>query len=843
MLVCCLAIIGSQAQQIVNRKFVNCKYNDVSLSEALRQLNEQTEEYTISFLYNELEDFRITTSVHHKTIPEAIRQMIGFYPIRMTVEPGIANPTQQEIIVECPQKTAPRYKGTVIDEQGQPVAYANIALLSPQDSTLITGGVSNESGFFVIPCEQGTVLARISYVGYKTIYKQCNNTELGTIRMQPETIRLNGVEVKGDRPIVKAENGHLTYNMPQLLEILPADNAYEALTRIPGVMETDGGLTFTGRGVTLIINGKPTTLTDEQIADRLKQMPASMLAKAEVLPSAPAKYHVRGMAINVITKDFSGTNQFSSQLQGYYKQSKYGYGSAKGTLLYQHDKLGIDASYAYGRGMAYGKVEHIAHHPLGNQRVDYSDKTDRKNDTFSHNYRIGLDYAFDKDHRLNVAYTGQWSSSDATNTSTGLEKSVQRSKVHNYVHNVDATYSTPFGLELAASYTNYQNPRTQHLDGHLYEANRNLSVDSRQRISKWLFSADQSHNLGHGWELNYGVEAQLTRNESYQTTLDADSRVIPDASTHVDYDERIFDVYAGFCKQFSPSFSVDASLGAEHYDAPKWNEWRMYPTLNALWTVNKQNTLTFSFNSQAVFPTYWSTMSSIFYTSAYSEIWGNPDLKPQPTYNINLTWQLQQRYTFTAFATYMPDYFVQLAYQPSDRMAVIMKETNFNYSTNHGLQASLRFSAGKWLNGTVNATGLYRHDKSDHFFDLPFDRHQLTTILSTTTMIRFSSRHNIQLMLNPSFQSKAIQGIYDIDPYFRVNASLRWTSDNKKWSVVASGTNITNSHVDTYSRLANQDYAMRVWVNYPSASLTAIYRIGNFKEKKKKEVDTSRMGY
>ena len=167
MLVCCLAIIGNQAQQIVNGKWVNCKYDDVSLSEALRQLNEQTEDYTISFLYNELEDFRITTSVHRKTVPDAIRQMIGFYPIRMTVE-------NHEIIVECPQKTAPRYKGTVIDEQGQPVAYANIALLSPQDSTLITGGVSNESGFFVIPCEQQPVLARVSYVGYKTIYRQCD---------------------------------------------------------------------------------------------------------------------------------------------------------------------------------------------------------------------------------------------------------------------------------------------------------------------------------------------------------------------------------------------------------------------------------------------------------------------------------------------------------------------------------------------------------------------------------------------------------------------------------------------------------------------------------------------
>ena len=139
MLVCCLVFAGVQAQKITR------EYNNVSLSEALRQLNEQTEEYTISFLYNELEDFHITTSVHRKNVPDAIRQMIGFYPIRMTIE-------DREIIVECPQKTAPRYKGTIIDEQGLPIAYANIALLSPQDSTLITGGVSNESGLFVIPC-------------------------------------------------------------------------------------------------------------------------------------------------------------------------------------------------------------------------------------------------------------------------------------------------------------------------------------------------------------------------------------------------------------------------------------------------------------------------------------------------------------------------------------------------------------------------------------------------------------------------------------------------------------------------------------------------------------------
>ena len=829
MLVCCFVFAGVQAQKITR------DYNNVSLSEALRQLNEQTEEYTISFLYNELEDFRITTSVHRKTVPDAIRQMIGFYPIRMTIE-------DREIIVECPQKTAPRYKGTIIDEQGQPIAYANIALLSPQDSTLITGGVSNESGFFVIPSEQQPVLARISFVGYKTEFVFLDSRNARNIRLKPETIMLNGVKVTGDRIFSKAENGHLTYNMPMLLEVYPADNAYEALTRIPGVIDTGESLTFCGQSVTLIINGKATTLSADKVVERLKSMPAAMLAKAEVMPSAPAKYHVRGMAINIVTKDFAGTNQLSGQLKGGWQQNKYGTGYAGGSFIYNHNKLGLDMSYTFTDGANYGQVEHEANHPLGDKRIAYEDKTRNRSDGIDHEYRIGMDYAIADDHRLGLAYTGQWNSTRSTNTTTGTAQSTQHSRQHTYLHNVDANYAAPFGLQLGVSYTNYQEPRTQSLEGELYDINRNLSVDSRQKVSKWLFTADQTHALPHDWELNYGAKAQFTNNNSYQTTLDANQQPMPDATSSVDYDERILNAYAGLSKQIGKSLSFDASLTMEQYHATKWNEWRVYPQFNAMWNINPKNMLNLSFSSEAVYPSYWSTMSSIYYASAYSEIWGNPDLKPMSKYEINLMWQLNRKYTFTAFAMLEPDYFVQMAYQPTDRMAVIMKETNFDYSNYFGLQASAQFSLGSWLNGNVMTTALYRHDKTQ-FFDLPIDRTYISGILGGMAVAKLSQKHNIQFILNPFFQTKAIQGVYDIEPFLRLNATLRYTTKNGKWSLVAKGENILNAHISTRSTIANQDYTMCVWMPYTNYSLTAIYRIGDFKEKRKKEVDTSRMGY
>jgi hypothetical protein len=519
-------------------------------------------------------------------------------------------------------------------------------------------------------------------------------------------------------------------------------------------------------------------------------------------------------------------------------------GKVGGSFIYNHDKFGMDVSYTFTDGTSYGKVAHEANHLLNDIRIPYTDETRFRSKGPNHEYRIGMDYAFAENNRLSIAYTGEWDKTNSTNTTTGTANSIQHSQENEYLHNVDASYMAPFGLQLSASYTNYQKPRTQDLDGTMYDQTRNLYVDSRQKVGKWLFTADQAHPLPHEWELMYGVKAQFTNNNSFQTTINEQHQPIADATSYVDYNERILNVYAGFSKQIGQSFSLDASLTAEQYHATKWNEWRFYPQFNAMWNINAKNMLNLSFSSETIYPTYWSTMNSIYYSSAYSEIWGNPDLKTASSYDFNLMWQLNRKYTFTAFAQFEPDYFVQLAYQPSDRMAVIMKETNFDYSNNFGLQASAQFHIGKWLNGTFNATGFYRHDKSNEFFDLPFNRTQLSAILSGTAVIKLSQCHNIQFILNPFFQSKAIQGVYDIDPMFRLHATLRWTSDNGKWSLIAKGTNILNGYSNVRSTLANQDYTMRVWnSNTPNASLTAIYRIGNFKEKKKKEVDTSRMGY
>ncbi len=427
--------------------------------------------------------------------------------------------------------------------------------------------------------------------------------------------KLPEVMIVGERPIVKLEDGKLSYNMPAMLERIPADNAFDALKNIPGINVNEESVDFAGQPMTLIIDGKVSTMSHEQVRERLKMMPAEQMEKVEFMLSTPARYHVRGASLNIITKRHKGNEHLSGQVQGNYIQSKYASGGAKANLLYSKGKLTIDANYSYTSINAYAEAEHEAHQPLNNERVAYYDLTVNRNRGDAHQYRAGADYQFAANHVLSVAYTGSRTSYTSNNNTTGNSVAKQSSDGDNYLHNVDLSYHLPFGLQVTAAYTHYEAPKDQLLDGKLYETEKDLVAGSNQKINKWLVAADQMHALKNGWGLSYGVKAQFTNNNSFQTTQTVDGQVLPEATSRVDIDERIVNAYFGVNRQIGKNISVDASVAAENFHTPQWNEWRVYPTVNAIWSVNEHHLLNLSFSSNAEYPSYWSTMNSIHYSS------------------------------------------------------------------------------------------------------------------------------------------------------------------------------------------------------------------------------------
>ena len=166
----------SYAQRITRQ------YNNMSFSAALKDLNARQHKYTINFVYDELEDFTVTTSIVKRTAPDAIRQIMGFYPMKMTID-------GENIFVECTQKTPTKMIGRIVDAHHRPVDFANVAMLNVRDSSLINGGVTNENGQFVVPCVATKAIVRVSCVGYHTAVDTYNTGKIGSITLKEATDR------------------------------------------------------------------------------------------------------------------------------------------------------------------------------------------------------------------------------------------------------------------------------------------------------------------------------------------------------------------------------------------------------------------------------------------------------------------------------------------------------------------------------------------------------------------------------------------------------------------------------------------------------------------------------
>ena len=181
--------VNAQSQEIK----ISRDYQDVSLSKVLEDLNAATPEKTIYFIYDELEDFTVTAHFSDLTLEEAIREAVGFYPMKVTYD-GL------RIFIECTQKERTKISGRVTDESGNPIEFANIVV--SKDATFINGGVSNENGDFVIPCKplSEPVTVRMTCIGYKTVERSVSIGNIGTITLQPETYTIGGVVVKGEIP-------------------------------------------------------------------------------------------------------------------------------------------------------------------------------------------------------------------------------------------------------------------------------------------------------------------------------------------------------------------------------------------------------------------------------------------------------------------------------------------------------------------------------------------------------------------------------------------------------------------------------------------------------------------
>lgn len=164
-------------------------FNSTPLPKAIQQIMENHPDLDINFIYNELENYNTSATVHADNAYDALRQTIGLNPVTVVK-------AKSTYYVEALQHGKYVYSGRAIGTDNEPVAAATVLLLSPQDSTVITYGISDSMGRFSIPCDLTNVIAKLSCMGYKTTYHLCNTFNIGTIVMQESALELSEIKVE-----------------------------------------------------------------------------------------------------------------------------------------------------------------------------------------------------------------------------------------------------------------------------------------------------------------------------------------------------------------------------------------------------------------------------------------------------------------------------------------------------------------------------------------------------------------------------------------------------------------------------------------------------------------------
>ena len=221
--------------------------------------------------------------------------------------------------------------------------------------------------------------------------------------------------------------------------------------------------------------------------------------------------------------------------------------------------------------------------------------------------------------------------------------------------------------------------------------------------------------------------------------------------------------------------------------------------------------------------------SSVTYLNGYSELQGTPGLRPMTNYNLNGTYILKQKYIFGLFYTHTSDYFAQSPYQATDRLALIYKNTNWNYMRMIGANVILPFSIGNWYDARLTLVGMQARQKCDQFFDVPFDRKKWMFV--GTLDNTFKVGKNLSLELTGNIQTPFIQGTLDLASSFNLTAGVKWNFAKDKCSLTARCSDIFNSSMpDMKVRVKGQHLDMNTGFYTRTVSLNLTYRFGGYKK-------------
>lgn len=545
-------------------------------------------------------------------------------------------------------------KGKIVDEKGEPLAFANVVLLNRQDSAFVKGVVSGEDGHFAIDSACNNGIIKVTSVGYKTAWKDCTGENAGVIKMVADSKVLGEVVVKSLLPKTILKNGGMTTTVAgSVLE--KAGTMEHLLDRIPNVSAQNGNIKVFGRGEPIIyINGRQ--MRDRSELDRLS---SDNIKSVEVIANPGARYAASTKAvIRITTKKIHGDGfGFDATTEGSYDEKKNTGGYARLNLYYRRNGLELGA-YAYSSKQSSPDEKDLQQMTYLDKTLNQQDRTRWKNKTETFSSRLNASYQFDDNNSLGASISflrnpklqtdGKTEGSalrDEVLTETNTSIRSEFGQNSNWSSNVYYVGKVgKLGIDFNTDWFWSKGNNKNNIDEHYQEVNseiQNQLVSSTTSKYNRLIASKMvlSYPL-FGGDLSVGGEYSFTnRNTNYA--------IIPNtlADNVIDrIKEGMASAFVTYNRDFG-KLNMEAGLRYENVDfkyyddgqymaeqSKTYGEW--FPSLSLSMPIgNVQMQLSYAADINR--PNYWVLRSGVQYSNHYTYETGNPFLVSEISRNIS----------------------------------------------------------------------------------------------------------------------------------------------------------------------------------------------------------------
>ena len=626
----------------MSAQHIQRNYHDRSMSDVLIDLDKASKRYKISFIYNELEDFTVTQNVKTTNIPDAIRKVIGFYPMQMTVGDSL-------ITVECMRKSERKLIGRLIDNHNLPVEFANIQLLNPKDSSFLCGGVSNANGDFVIPCQQKQALMKVSFVGYKTICKLVPIARIGNVRMQANSYLLKGVTVEAARVVEKVDRQII---FPTKEQVKTASNGYDLLDNLslPTIIVNRAErkvLSLKGGDVQIRINDVKASMQD------VLALQPDEVTKVEFINVPGLKYGDSNLdaVINYqVRRRYAGYVSGVSTMQG----TKAGFNNSDGYFKYNVKKSEFSINYSF----SYRSVEERSYESLGTYHLPTGETLHRNylgyDSPFlytTNNVQLGYNLSEPDKYTLNVRLNFYNHNSPVR----GMNQLYQESgKANQYLQNNRKMLEQIPSLDI---YYSLNMPHDQNLALNL--VGTYIGTDYQYRMREYTFNKSPDESVKNAPLTDYSYDAtgrkrsligegtysknwkQMALSVGGQYNISHTDNIYvgsSNADTELKYSNLyLFTQLQGQQKWFSYQVGVGATRSSIHQGENGYSKWLFRPQVTL--QAKASDRLSFKWSSKITsdIPSLSDLSELRQYSNSFEARDGNSGLKPFTGYNNTLS--------------------------------------------------------------------------------------------------------------------------------------------------------------------------------------------------------------